>query len=427
MDSLCQDILDAWDGDNSALESLKDDIDIANRTHLGGLKKYLDGLVKIGEMILERKPPVNESSTNSIDEIYQYLKSEYDGKLFSDNFLKTHITLTDGQIICWFDIDENDEDYEDKCNSATLFYDEVVKFLVDRFGEEFKYDDPRLSDDYIYRSNRHGQFEIVLDDDKNPPVIAIWENEENEMKTRFNENKFGRLVKEGWKRYPAANGCTIHDCGDCFVVTNKNGTTIGQCKTMTEAETIAEQANNDRRMFNEGAGAGYTVTIKDLKLGKVLDKKLVKGKSSYDDYYECKVEVLPCECEIGAESYYDDFFWEIHEYTDEEPTANIDGGVATIEYLPDSYTNADDAENDPEKKDIFEREIDRNLENLELDISFMYGAGWIHSNLPREKMELTDVDVDNKYMDIAITKLELNAPDLADAVNAGYQSTFDRE
>jgi hypothetical protein len=71
--------------------------------------------------------------------------------------------MKDGQIICWFDIDKNDydgddgddEDYEDKCNSATLFYDEVVQHLVDKFGEEFKYDDPRVSDGYMDRSNRH--------------------------------------------------------------------------------------------------------------------------------------------------------------------------------------------------------------------------------------------------------------------------------
>ena len=123
-----------------------------------------------------------------------------------------------------------------------------MRFLVDNFGEVFKYEDPRISDDYIDKNNFHGQYEIVLDDDgESPAVIAIWENEENEMKPRFNENKFGRLVKETWERYPAANGCTIHDCGDCFVVTNKNGTTIGQCNTMTEAETIAEMCNDEMK------------------------------------------------------------------------------------------------------------------------------------------------------------------------------------
>ena len=64
-----------------------------------------------------------------------------------------------------------------------------MRFLVDNFGEEFKYEDPRISSDYIDKNNMHGQYEIVLDDDgENSPVIAIWENEESEMKKRFNEN-----------------------------------------------------------------------------------------------------------------------------------------------------------------------------------------------------------------------------------------------
>ena len=67
-----------------------------------------------------------------------------------------------------------------------------MRFLVDSFGEKFKYEDPRISDDYIDRNNIHGQYEIVLDDDgENAPVIAIWENEENKMKSRFNESLYG--------------------------------------------------------------------------------------------------------------------------------------------------------------------------------------------------------------------------------------------
>ncbi len=165
-----------------------------------------------------------------LQEIYKALRSEYDGKTWSDEFLGIHITLSDDQVICWFDLDKEDEDFEEKRDCTISFYDEVVKFLVDTFGEEFKYEDPRISSDYIDKNNTHGQYEIYLDDDgKNPAVIVIWKNEENEMKPRFNENKFRKIVKETWERYPAANGCTIHDCGDCFVVTNKNGTTIGQC------------------------------------------------------------------------------------------------------------------------------------------------------------------------------------------------------
>lgn len=116
-----------------------------------------------------------------MDEIYKAVSREYNSKLFSDNFIKVNVTMVDDQVICWFDFDKYDPDYEEKCDSAILFYDEVVRFLVDEFGEKFKYEDPRISDDYIDKNNMRGQFEIVLDEDddgENSPVVAIWKNEE---------------------------------------------------------------------------------------------------------------------------------------------------------------------------------------------------------------------------------------------------------
>ena len=81
-------------------------------------------------------------------------------------------------------------------------------------------------------------------------------------KSKYFKDKYGRLeyvsesgdvyktdkgkvlmFKEyGKKVYPAANGCTINDMGDCLIVTNKDGLNIGQCRTMIEAEVIADEA-----------------------------------------------------------------------------------------------------------------------------------------------------------------------------------------
>lgn len=334
-----------------------------------------------------------------------------------------------------------------------------------------------------------------------------------EMKPRFNENKFGRLVKETWERYPAANGCTIHDCGDCFVVTNKNGTTIGQCDTMTEAETIAEMCSDEmknkpflvsegneltedaildaipvdardglidinepdgsfgrytwyvrfapfsdeeakeaadgiknvtgrrtqvanfgreiyvvimdypsrptsesKKLVKEGAGAGYTVSIKGLKFGKIIDYKHEKGEKSWEDSYKVKVEVAPGEYEIGAEDYYNDFFWQEHEFGD-TPTAQIDGGYAIFDIALDGNPDEDD-------EALFQ--MNEELENRKLDISFDYGWGWTHANLPREEIKADHVDIEGRDIYFGIDKLVLNAPDLADAVNSGFQSTFDQ-
>ena len=164
----------------------------------------------------------------------------------------------------------------------------------------------------------------------------------------------------------------------------------------------------------EGAGAGYTVQIKGLKFGKILETKLVKGKKRYEDYHECKVSIVPGYYEIAAEDYYTDFFWQLHEIG-ETPTAKIDGGVATVEYSCNSY---DEEECDDELR--------RELENREIDISFDYGWGWVHVDLP-EKIEADNVHIKNASVYFYIKKLELDAPELADAVNGGNDSIYDMD
>ena len=81
----------------------------------------------------------------------------------------------------------------------------------------------------------------------------------------------------------------------------------------------------------------------------------------------------------------------------------------------------------PDEDNESYREMNRELQNRELDISFMYGAGWSHANLPREEIVVDSVDIEGSDIYFSIDKLVLNAPDLADAVNSGWKSTFDRE
>ena len=171
-----------------------------------------------------------------------------------------------------------------------------------------------------------------------------------------------------------------------------------------------------KKLVKEGAGAGYTVKIKDLKFGKILDKKYIEQEKKYESYHECKVEILPGEYEIEAEDYYNDFFWQEHEFG-ERAFAKIDGGVATIAYSCNSY--------DEDEADM---ELHNELENQEMDISFDYGWGWVHADLPKDKpIESDHVDVEGREFYGSIDKIELNAPDLAEAVNCGYESIYDRD
>ena len=177
-----------------------------------------------------------------------------------------------------------------------------------------------------------------------------------------------------------------------------------------------KRINESKKLVKEGAGAGYTVKIKDLKFGKILDKKYIEQEKKYESYHECKVEILPGEYEIEAEDYYNDFFWQEHEFG-ETPKAKIDGGIATIAYSCNSY-DEDEADD----------ELHRELENQEMDIAFDYGWGWVHADLPKDKPIVSDhVDVEGREFYGSIDKIELNAPDLADAVNGGHQSIYDRD
>ena len=70
-------------------------------------------------------------------------------------------------------------------------------------------------------------------------------------------------------------------------------------------------------------------------------------------------------------------------------------------------------------------ELHNELENQELDISFDYGYGWVHADLPKDSpIESDKVNVKNSTFYGGIDKIELNAPDLADAVNDGHQSIY---
>ena len=207
------------------------------------------------------------------------------------------------------------------------------------------------------------------------------------------------------------SGTTMNHIHSFLISHKQNDIPTKKLKMMQVGDKVPLMAAESRKLVKEGAGAGYTVTIKDLKLGSILDKKYVKMKKDYESYWECQVEVMPGEYEIEASDYYNDFFWQEHEFGD-KATAKIDGGIATISYSTNSY-------DEDEAEDELRHEVARRT----MDVSFDYGWGWTHADLPREKIEANHVDASGEFYG-SIDKLELDAPDLADAVNGGFQSTF---
>ena len=53
-----------------------------------------------------------------------------------------------------------------------------------------------------------------------------------------------------------------------------------QLLQLNVGDSVPMMASESQKMFNEGAGAGYTVEIKGLKFGKIIDYKYEKGKKA---------------------------------------------------------------------------------------------------------------------------------------------------
>ena len=174
---------------------------------------------------------------------------------------------------------------------------------------------------------------------------------------------------------------------------------------------------------NEGAGAGYTVEISDLKLGnfKVLGTKFV------DNGHEEKVakftaDILPGVVEWSADGYDDGvdhtgvyYGGELMmEYSDEDNL--VEGGTVTgYVYLSDV------GDGKVKKSDVLEYLNDY---ASVINISTMYGGGWSHVNLGSPVFTFNDIDVDGNYADIHIEQINIQAPNIADNVNWYFANAY---
>ncbi|WQJ53218.1 MAG: hypothetical protein [Hatfieldvirus porci] len=174
---------------------------------------------------------------------------------------------------------------------------------------------------------------------------------------------------------------------------------------------------------NEGAGAGYTVEISDLKLGnfKVLGTKFV------DNGHEEKVakftaDILPCVVEWSANGYYEGVdhtgvFYDgelMIEYSDEDNS--VEGGtVMGYVYLSDV------GDGKVKKSDVLEYLNDY---ASVINISTMYGGGWLHVNLGSPVFTFNDIDIDGNYADIHIEQINIKAPNIADNVNWYFENAY---
>lgn len=309
--------------------------------------------------------------------------------------------------------DTNHKGFDDWCWKNT----DLIKSELEHLAS---YDDEYEGDDYYAEGGIRK--ELVPQNGRKSFGHKASEEEDDDGFTLFSYNTpVARLERsedgshlDFWLLNDYLSGTTMNHIHSFLISHKQEDIPAKKLKMLEIGEKVPLMAAESRKLVKEGAGAGYTVHIKDLKFGSILEKKYVKMEEDYESYYECQVEIMPGEYEIAAEDYYNDFFWQEHEFG-ETPTAKIDGGIATISYSTNSYD-----------EDEAEEELRHEVARRTMDICFDYGHGWVHADLSRDKIEADHVEVENSEFYGSIDKIELNAPDLADAVNCGYQSTFDQ-
>lgn len=179
------------------------------------------------------------------------------------------------------------------------------------------------------------------------------------------------------------------------------------------------------KTLNEGAGAGYDVTIKGLTATniEVLGKE-TKGK---DEIVKFHAELVPGQVEWEAQDYYDGFdstgiFYDgmqVDEIDDEQ--RHIDGGeIYGYVYLQD-VGDYDNGYGDSEEEEVTNY-IEEHLNDFEFKT--MYGSGWSHIDLD-DPMEFEDIEVSYQnrgYECVFIDKIIINAPEITAVINWFFEN-----
>ena len=172
--------------------------------------------------------------------------------------------------------------------------------------------------------------------------------------------------------------------------------------------------------LTEGAGAGYWVTI---PFEVDADTVIVTGRKGNVAYFEADIkEGTNGEFEVDA------YYWDTRNI--DTDSYECDGGKVYGFY---EYEEGDIDATDEETAE----EITKILKGEELIVKPLIGSGYVHSDMENpivvedeegyNVVETSKEGVDLEWYGVNITKVVLDASDLADKVNAAYDSYSDQE
>lgn len=181
------------------------------------------------------------------------------------------------------------------------------------------------------------------------------------------------------------------------------------------------------KTLNEGAGAGYTVSISGLAINEIDENSIHRTKDSNDEIiFEFKASLSNSLVEWKAEDYYDGVSSDgiyyngdiIEEFTEEQKTVNggiIEGHV----YMTDVKDYL--GENNVTRGGVIDY-IEYYLDN-EFSIETMYGRGWTHVDLD-DPMEFHDIEIKDSYgvVNIFIDTITINAPEITKTINWFFEN-----
>ena len=168
----------------------------------------------------------------------------------------------------------------------------------------------------------------------------------------------------------------------------------------TDKGHVLKFAKESKNLVNEGAGAGYEITVEDIEIDKVLSVKMGDEEGSWAEF---EATIKPCNVVVSAEGYYDVFCKDEH--------VKIEGGTIkgtvfdTIDYFKSEEDALEYAKSD--------------LEGSLIDIKTMYGRGWVHSYLPEDGDITFTGEMEATYCH-TIDKINIQSQEMSDIVNSGY-------
>lgn len=177
-----------------------------------------------------------------------------------------------------------------------------------------------------------------------------------------------------------------------------------------------------KKALNEGGGAGYTITLTELKADNV---HISRDEKDGDPIIRFSADILPCIVEWSADGYYDSVSSKgifnsngdlLLDYDNEDK--QVTGGTVRGYFYAEDVHDYGDDYGVEDSDQMYEDHINNILFDG-FEIEKMVGAGWIHVDLSNPLiLENIDVNTDSNYNDyFHIDEISIECENIVNDIN----------